>query len=161
MRRLFTPPVSNADSRPAMMAVVSLMMLLLPMLLMATSAQKLTGLPLSVPGPSEQRPPEPIGPVERLRVQRVSEGYLLSASVRRTDVITSAGDTEVKEILLQDLPSLQAKLADFKALDPDRERITLSPGADTPTEEVVRWMDAVRNGPDGTLFPRVILETAQ
>ena len=57
-----------------------------------------------------------------------------------------------------DLAELQAVLSTLKRLDPKRERITLVPAADTATDEVVRWMDAVRRGPEGELFPRVILQ---
>ena len=56
-------------------------------------------------------------------------------------------------------PLMQAVLATFKNLDPDRERVRLIPLRDSTTAEVVRWMDAVRYGPTGALFPRVILET--
>ena len=158
--RLFTTPAEPPDIRPAMMSVAAMMVLLLPALLMATSAQKLTGMALSVPGPSEQLPPEPTGIVERLSVARLPAGYQITAEVRSTDVLASAGDTERKELLVDGLAALQTQLAIFKGLDPKRARITLIPAADTPTEEVVRWMDAVRRGPDGELYPRVILETA-
>ncbi|MFT5685062.1 MAG: hypothetical protein ACI8RZ_006008 [Myxococcota bacterium] len=158
--RLFSTPTEPPDIRPAMMSVAALMVLLLPALLMATSAQKLTGLALSVPGPSEQLPPEPTGAVEKLSVSRLPSGYLITAHVRSTDVLASVGDTERKELLVANLTDLQIQLAVFKGLDGKRQRITLVPGADTPTEEVVRWMDAVRRGPDGELYPRIILETA-
>lgn len=147
--------------RPALLSIVALMVLLLPLLLMTTSAQKRTGLALGVPGPEEELPPEPPGIVERLSVERVPEGYRLTAAVRSTDVRAAAGDTEDKSVLADNLGDLQAALATFKALDPKRERVTLIPAADTPTEEVVRWMDAVRNGPDGPLFPKVVLQTVQ
>ncbi len=158
--RLFSAPTEQPDIRPAMMSVAAMMVLLLPALLMATSAQKLTGLALSVPGPSEQLPPEPSSAVERLSVTRIPAGYLITAEVRATDVLASAGDTERKELLAADLVGLQTQLAVLKRLDGKRQRITLIPAPDTPTEEVVRWMDAVRHGPEGELFPRVILETA-
>ncbi len=143
-----------------MLSVVALMVLLLPMALMTTSAEKLTGLSLGVPGPTEELPPEPPGPVESLRVVRVDGGYAVSALVRRTDVGASSGDVELKEFVEPDLAAMQVRLRSFKQMDPDRERVTLAPAADTPTEEVVAWMDAVRAGPEGVLYPRVILETA-
>jgi hypothetical protein len=158
--RLFSTPSEPPDIRPAMMSVAALMVLLLPALLMATSAQKLTGLALSVPGPAEQLPPEPSGVVEQLSVTRVPAGYQITAEVRSTDVLASAGDTERKDLLVADLPELQAQLSTLKGLDPKRARITLIPAPDTATEEVVRWMDAVRRSPEGELYPRVILETA-
>ena len=118
--RLFSTPTEPPDIRPAMMSVAAMMVLLLPALLMATSAQKLTGLALSVPGPSEQLPPEPTGAVESLTVARVSGGYLVSAAVRSTDVLAGAGDTEKKELLVASLTELQAQLRIFKGMDDKR-----------------------------------------
>ena len=160
MRRLFSAPSAPADVRPALLSVVSLMMLLLPMLLMATSAQKLTGLSLLVPGATDELPPELPGPVERLEVRRVVSGYAVTAEVRNTDVGSSAGDTEQKTFIAPDLSALQSRLRAFKSMDPERDRIRLIPAASTPTEEVVRWMDAVRRGPEGELYPRVVMESA-
>lgn len=146
--------------RPALFSVVALMLLLLPFLLLTTSTQKLTGLALGLPGPSEELPPEPPGAVERLTVSRVPQGYAVVADVRNTDVLASTGDTERRELFAADLNALQETLASLKALDRKRDRITLVPAADTPADEVVRWMDAVKLGPSGELYPRVILEAA-
>lgn len=159
MRRLFSPPPATADVRPALLSITSLMMLLLPMLLMATSAQKLTGLALAVPGPTEQLPPELPGNVKQLVVQRVPGGYQVTATVSNTDAGSSDG-TEEKTFTEPTLAALQSRLRMFKELDPGRDRIRLVPAADTPTEEVVRWMGAVRAGPDGALFPRVVMDAA-
>ncbi|MFT4975127.1 MAG: hypothetical protein ACI8S6_001014, partial [Myxococcota bacterium] len=153
-------PPPTADVRPALMSVTSLMMLLLPMLLMATSAQKLTGLALSVPGPTEQLPPELPGVVEQLSVYRVSSGYRVEASVRTTDIGSAAGDTEQKSFTEPTLTALQTRLRTFKVLDPGRDRVRLIPTPDTPTEEVVRWMDAVRIDREGPLFPRVVMDAS-
>jgi hypothetical protein len=158
--RLFREAEASPDLRPALLSIVSLMVLLLPLLLMTTSVEKRAGLALSVPGPDEALPPEVPGPVESLRVERQKTGYRVVASVRNTDVGSSVGDTEFKELMAADLAALQEALATFKALDPSRERVTLVPAPDTPTEEVVRWMDAVRRGPRGDLYPDVILASA-
>lgn len=161
MGRLFSQPSAPPDTRPALLSVVSLMVLLLPLLLMTTSASKLTGLALGVPGPEDELPPEPPGLVESLRVDRVADGYQVTAAVRNTDVLGGTGQTEDKTFAASDLAELQGVLGRLKRLDPKRDRVTLVPAADTPTEEVVRWMDAVRRGPDGPLFDRVILQTVR
>ncbi|MDP6935092.1 MAG: hypothetical protein QGG40_19375 [Myxococcota bacterium] len=136
------------------------MLLLLPFLLLTTSVQKLTGLALAMPGPSEEIPPEPPGTVERLRVVRTGSGFRVQADVRNTDVRASVGDVEQRDFEVSDLTALQNILGTFKALDPRREQVTLVPAAESTTQEVVFWMDAVRNGPDGELFPKVVLETS-
>jgi hypothetical protein len=158
--RLFSRPTTSPDARPALFSVISLIVLLIPMLLLTSSLERTTGLPLGVAGSDDDLPPEPIGRVESLRVERIEAGYLLTAEVRNTDVRSSAGDTERKQLTATDLAALQTALQTFKGLDPDRKRITLQPSADTTTDEVVRWMDAVRVGPQGELYPRVVLEAA-
>jgi len=149
-----------ADMRPAMLSVISLMVILLPLILMTTSARKLSGLTLVVPGPSEILPPEPPGPVENLTVTRLSSGFRVVADVRNTDVLASAGDTEHKEMVLPDLSSLQAQLRTLKTLDPGRKQVRLIPSPTAKTTDVVRWMDAVRSDRQGELFPKVLLQTA-
>ena len=157
MRRLFRRARARPDTRPALMSVAALMVLLLPLLLMTSSAQKLTGIALGVPGPGEDLPPEPPGAVERIVVSRAAGGYRVEAAVRTTDVRAQVGDTEQRRFEVPDLAGLQEVLLSLKRLDPERERIVLVPAPDTPAEEVVAWMDAVRAGPEGPLFPRVIL----
>ena len=133
------------------------MVLLIPMMLVTSSLERYTALTLGVPGPNDELPPELPGRVRALRVARVASGYLVQAEVENTDV--GGGGTEQRELPAADLPALQAVLATLKSLDPTRDRITLAPAPETSTDEVVRWMDAVRAGPSGELFPKVILES--
>ena len=145
--------------RPSLLSVIALMVLLVPFLLLTSSAQKLTGMHLGLPGSSETLPPDPIGPVESLRVRRVESGYQVEMSLRNTDVRASVGDVERREIPAADLAELQRVLNTVKQLDPQRERITLTPAGETTAAEVVALMDAVRSGPQGPLFPRIVMET--
>lgn len=131
------------------------MFLLLPMLLLTTSVQKLAGIALHLPGLSEL-PPELPGTVENLEVH-LGEAWRIQASVRRSDVVTSAGDVEVREVEVDDLAGLQTELRAFKRLDPDRERVLLIPGDAVPAARVVATMDALRADGEGVLFPQVAL----
>jgi hypothetical protein len=97
--------------------------------------------------------------VERLVVTIEAAGFVVEADVRNTDVRASAGDVERRALAAADLRSLQDVLASLKALDPARKRITLVPGPATTTQQVVSWMDAVKVGPRGELFPEVILQS--
>ena len=65
---------------------------------------------------------------------------------------------ERREAAADDLRALQDVLGTLKALDPNRKRITLVPGP-TTTQQVVAWMDAVKVGPRGELFPEVVLQS--
>ena len=154
-----------------MLSVVALMVLLLPVLLRTTTTQKLTSLALNVHGSSSELPPVPTGPLESVKVYREDVGYRVQIEIRNTDVNASQGDTEVKEFRADDpdcalqedptgcyLGALQTLLAvEIKTRDPQQERVILVPAASTQTEEVVRWMDAVRAWPQGELFPQVVL----
>lgn len=136
------------------------MVILLPMLLMTTSARRLTGLTLSVAAPGDALPPLPPGPIERLAVTvDGTGGYRVQADVRSTDVRAAAGDVERRELSAPDLRGLQGVLRTLKTLDPARKRVTLVPGAETTTQQVVSWMDAVQVDRSGELFPDVVLES--
>lgn len=158
MGRLFRRAPPAADHRPAMMAIISLMVLLLPLLISSSSARKLAALPLGVPGPSDELPPETPGAVEGITVRPAGGGFSVEARVRSTDLGAGAGDVEQRRFEAGSLAELQGVLGRLKRLDPQRERILLVPAATSQADEVVRWMDAVRAGPDGPLFPTVILE---
>lgn len=158
-RPLFRAPSAPPDTRPAILSVVSLMVILLPMLLMTTSARRLTGLPLSVAAPGDALPPLPPGPIEQLVVTVGADGYHVHADVRSTDVRAASGDVERRDLPAPDLGALQGVLRTLKGLDARRARITLVPSADTTTEQVVAWMDAVQRDNRGELFPEIVLRS--
>lgn len=146
------------DPRPALLSVVALMFLLLPLLLLTTSVARLVGLDLAIAGESDL-PPSPAGQVESLELLASPKQLSLRAGVRRTDVVTSAGDVEQREVVLEpdDLAGLQEALRQFKGLDPERERALLRPTDDLPTRSVVHLMDAMRGDAQGPLYPQVAL----
>lgn len=159
MNRLFQSPNEESDLRPAFLSMAALMMLLLPTLLLAMSPQKLTGLPLSVPGPSEELPPLPSGPIERLSVQLLDEGAIIEAEIRSTDVRATIGDTERKQWTIKSEVELHPILRQLKSLDPDRSRITLHPSDSNTTADIVYWMDLFRSDSDGELFPKTVVDS--
>jgi len=160
VRRLFRGERPPPDARPALLAVASLMLVIVPMILLTSSGQKLTGIGLALAGPEEELPPLPPGPVESLRVEVEPQGYRVRAGVRRSDVRAQIGEVEQQELLAPDLPALQAHLGRLKALDPARRRVQLAPHAETDAAALVALVDALRQGPDGPLFPEVVLEPA-
>jgi len=158
--RIFSGARPSPDARPALFSVVALMVLLVPLVLVTSTGQKTTGMALGLPGPGAELPPDPLGPVEGLRVQQQVDGFLIQARVRRTDVLASWGDVELQELRAPDLAILQDHLDHLKRLDPSRQRVTLVPQPDATAQAVVSLMDAVRTGPQGPLFPEIVLETA-
>ena len=137
------------------------MFLLLPMLLLTTSVSRLVGLDLALAqGPGELPPPPP-GTVEAVTVA-VGDALVVTAEVRRTDVVTSAGDVEARrwELSRDDLRGLQAVLRELKARDGLANRVVLTPDDAVAAAEVVRLMDVVRSDGEGDLFGEVVLGAA-
>ena len=155
MRKLFSAPKQEIDIRPAFFALAALMMILLPTLLMITNPQKMIGIPLSMAGGSQDIPPTPPGAIEKIIVIVTEQGFVLQASVRKTDVLASSGDVELKTWNKKSWEEVLAELRKLKNLDPDRKRIQLSPALSSSTQQIVQWMDQLQT-PD--LFPEVVLQ---
>ena len=161
MKRLFTSSdVDDQGMSSALFAMASLMMLLLPTLLLSTSTQKLTTLPLSIASSAEELPDRPGSPIKKIVLTSTGKGFSVQAWVRTTDVRSK--DLEEKTWDVQNTKELYQALLQLKKIDPTHKRVTLSPLASSTTEEVVRWMDVVSQDPDGqTLFPEIVIEPAQ
>ncbi|MCB9759636.1 MAG: biopolymer transporter ExbD [Alphaproteobacteria bacterium] len=142
------------------------MFLLLPFLLLTTSVARLIGLDLALPPAGTELPPEPPGVVESLEVEVAQRTLIVRAAVRRTDVVTSAGEVEAREQRLPpvadglDLGGLQGTLRQLKDIDPKRARLVLAPDDALPTRQLVLLMDAVRRDRQGELYPDVALGAA-
>ena len=161
MKRLFAySHQENEGMTSALFAMASLMMLLLPTLLFSTSTQKFTAVPLSIASSSEESIERPGAPIKKIHLIAREDGFWLKAWVRTTDVRSS--DWEERNWDIRSTEQLHDALQQLKKIDPSAQRITISPLSSSPTEAVVRWMDVVRNTPDGTiLFPEVVMEPAQ
>jgi hypothetical protein len=157
MRRLFKAAPQGHDIRPTVLSVAGLMLLLLPLTLLSTSLDKRTGLPIGLLG-GEGEVLQSDGVLEQLKVRRVDAGFVVEAQVRTTDVRAASGDVEHRAEPARDLGELQSVLGRMKLLDPTRTQLTLVPAASSTTAQVVRWMDTARRGPQGELFPKVVLE---
>ncbi len=145
--------------------MISLLLLLLPLLLVTTSAQKRVGLDLKVSSGAGIQVPS-LGAVESLAVHMTPGGLEVRAAVRRTDVTASSGETEERRVPLPntvdgpDLASLQSTLREFKRLDPTRERVALLPTDEVAAGTLVAVLDAVRGDRAGPLFPTPLLGSA-
>lgn len=158
MSRWFSAEAPAPDARPALFAVVSLMLLLLPALLMTTAGDGLTGLGLAVP-PGGAAPPLPHpGPLRALRVELAPEGWRLVAELRSTDAHSLGAPSVERAEAGVGLAALQAALRRLKALDPAQTRLRLQPDPARSAQEVVALIDAVSADLEGELFPEVVLE---
>lgn len=162
-RRLLQGDAAPADLRPAMLSVwIALLLLLLPMLLVTSSPQKLAGIGLSVAGAGEL--PPHAGAVAAVSVAVGGDGAArVTAQVRRTDVGAGVGDTAERAVDVPgadgrvDLRALQAALTEIHRLDPSLTRITVTPADAAPVREIVALLDAVRSSGGRPLYPDVVL----
>ena len=84
MSRLFSAPAARADARPALLAVISLLLIVLPLLLASGERVGLSGLPLSVPADGALAPVPHPGPVHARVIQPRPAGLPLAARVPAT-----------------------------------------------------------------------------
>jgi hypothetical protein len=144
--------------QPTVLAMAGLMLLLLPLALLCTSLEKRAGIALALTG-GDAPVSVAMGPVEKLRIIRTTDGFEVVATVRTTDVRAHAGDVQERTLHATDARSLADVMARMKRLDSTLTRATLVPLPRSTTAEVVRWMDVLRGGPDAPLFPDIELET--
>ncbi|MEE2751423.1 MAG: hypothetical protein VX519_08325 [Myxococcota bacterium] len=141
------------------------MFLLLPFLLLTTSAQKLVGLHMQVQASAGGVTPQ-TGEVEHIAVVMTPTALSIRARLKRTDVRASAEELEEREIPIPatddglNLLGLQEKLRSLKALSPLQQKIALQPQDDVLAHQLVVVMDAVRSDNQGDLFPQVVLGQA-
>jgi len=160
----------SRERRPAesasLLAVVSLLFLLLPFLLLTTSAQKLVGLDMKLPAHGDLPRADDRVLVD-LVVRVTPQSLEVRAQLQRTDVRASIDAVEDSRLELSDLNDvpdlreLQVALRSLKRLAPDRNRIRLEPTDEVTTSRVVMVMDAVRLDKEGALFSEVALGVMQ
>ena len=159
MRRLFSKPEPHLDHTTAFFAMAALMMLLLPTLLLSTSTQKLSALPLSIAGSAEELPENTGTGIHKIILSAQDSGFSLQAWVQTTDIRSQT--LEEKQWRIQNTKELHAALSQLKKIGPQHSRIILKPQKNTRTEDVVRWMDVIRQTPKGqVLFPEIVIEPA-
>jgi len=166
-RMVRTAPAPDPDLRGGLLSVVCLFFILLPCLMLSTSLYRLTTLPFRLPGTSAAATavPRQPSPIEAMQLRLEPDRLVLRAALRTTDVTAMEGQGVWNEAVLPhrdqhpDLAALQLSLAQFHRLDPSFRRIELLPWDGATTDELVRVMDAVRQGPDGALFPEITLGT--
>lgn len=161
-RRLFRARVRNGDSRIALFAVVSLMLLLLPFLLLTTSPVRLTSIAFQLSGDAGVSTARAI---EDLAVSVNGKDIAVLAQVRKTDVRAQEGQAEARRWEVPavdgglDYRRLQEVLLQLHRIDPAATRIRLMPADDVPTEVVVALIDVARAANGSPLFPDVILDS--
>lgn len=142
--RLFRPSRETGDARSAFFALSSLMMILLPTLLMVTNPQKLVAVPLSLSKPNGTFTPTHTGIVEKITIVEYSDQFTVEMHVRKSDVLASKGNTEIKSWTVSDWQGVQARLTDIQKVDPDQRKILLRPSPHQDAQTVIHWLDTLQ-----------------
>lgn len=166
--RLFrSDAVAEADIRPSLLGVVTLLFLLLFFLLSTSTGQRLGVVPMRLSAPEAIAPLPHSGVLQRLVVRMQNTQILVEFSLLSTDISASATTEEShrKELAPRngqpDYAGLQALLSELHAMDPSQTRAEVEPADSVPMEQVHRLIDVVR-GPDAApLFPKLALTGAR
>lgn len=161
MRRHAADPPAEADVRPTLLGVVTLLFLLLFFLLTTSSGTRLGVIDLRLARPGEAAPVPHSGLVREVTLYLRGGGVHVEYAVQSTDIAAVATTTELRAI---DVPARgaaldRAALAEavdrIHAIDPAQDRATIEPDDDTPTAELIAALDAVRGSAGAPRFPNV------
>ena len=143
-RPLFRRSSENGDARSAFFALASLMMILLPTLLMVTNPQKMVAVPLSLSKPNGTFTPTHIGVVEKINVSATGEDFVVEMYVRKSDVLASTGNTEIKSWTVSNWKGVQHRLAEIQKVDPAQRKVSLRPNPTHDAQTVIGWLDSLQ-----------------
>jgi len=166
VRRLYaSAAAAEADVRPTLLGVVTLMFLLLFFLLATSSGQRLGTVDLRLGGTADLAPLPHAGLVQAVAVAVHDGAVSIDVDVRTTDIAASASTLERRRLDLAprtgggvDLAALVAALDGIKAIDRSQERATVIPDDATDIATLFGILDAVRGPAVAPLFPRVALQ---
>ena len=154
-RPLFRRSSESGDARSAFFALASLMMILLPTLLMVTNPQKMVAVPLSLSQPNGRFIPTHTGIVEKINISAIGDKFVVEMHVRKSDVLASTGNTEIKSWTVSNWRGVQDRLAEIQKVDPDQRKVSLRPLPTHDAQTVLGWLDSLQLFMG---FERVVLE---
>lgn len=153
----------EADVRPTLLGVVTLMFLLLFFLLTTSSGQRLGVLELRLGSPADLAPLPHAGLVKDVRVTLVGTTLTLTYEVQSTDIAAAATAVERRQRELPavgdrpDFAGLLVALQEVKDVDRSQERARIDPDDAATTASIIALMDVVRGPTDAPLYPKLTL----
>ena len=143
-RTLFKRSSESGDARSAFFALASLMMILLPTLLMVTNPQKMVAVPLSLSKSNGTFTPTHTGIVEKISVLAHDSKFTVEMHVRKSDVLASTGNTEIKSWTVENWQGVQNRLVEIQKVDPEQGKISLRPSPTDDAQMVIGWLDSLQ-----------------
>lgn len=150
---------AEADVRPTLLGVVTLLFLLLFFLLATSSGQRLGTIALRFGSGAELAPLPHSGLLRSLRVEVAPGSILVLAEVATTDIAASSTTSERRswEIPTGRLAELDSIVTELHSLDPAQQRALIIPGDAVSTELLLGVLDVVRGPGAAPRFPLVSL----
>ncbi len=163
MRLFRQHPTEEADVRPTLLGVVTLLFLLLFFLLSTSSGQRLGVIDLRLAAPGEAPPLPHSGLVKSVRLAVAERTVTIEFEVATTDIAAASESRELRRI---DVPArsgsldgvaLAEALGTIHSIDPGQLEAEVHPDDDVSTATLLDVLDAVRGPTAAPLFPRVSL----
>lgn len=153
----------EADVRPTLLGVVTLLFLLLFFLMSTSSGQRLGVVDLRLAAPGQAPPLPHSGLVKSVRVSLSERAAAVEFEVATTDIGASATTRELRRIEVPergealDGVALSEAMATVHAIDRSQEQAEVVPGPDVTTATLLSVIDIVRGPADAARFPKVSL----
>jgi hypothetical protein len=166
LRRLLSHrPEAEADVRPTLLGIVTLLFLLLFFLLTTSTGQRLAVIDLILGSATDPVPLPHTGLVQDLGVAVAGGASPLTARARPTALPPPPPAGEPRPVAPPpaadgrvDLGALARAVAQVKDIDPARESARLAPDDELSTAELMRVMDVLRGTASDPAFPDLSLE---
>lgn len=163
MRLFRDSPTEEADVRPTLLGVVTLLFLLLFFLLSTSSGQRLGVIDLRLAAPGQAPPLPHSGVLKAVRLAVGPQAVAIEFEVSTTDISASAESRELRRIEVAaregrlDAVALAAALDTIHAIDPSQLEAEVHPDDEVTTATLLDVLDAVRGPTAAPLFPKVSL----
>ncbi len=163
-RRLFRGPgAAEADVRPTLLGVVTLLFLLLFFLLSTSSGQRLGVITLRLGTAADLAPLPHSGLLRSMEVRVDGDAFLVLAEVQTTDIAAAATSVEQRRLSVPagadgpDLVRLDQVVVELHTMDPSQTRARLHPGDEVDTGLLFAILDVLRGPSAAPRFPEVAL----
>ncbi|MSQ00865.1 MAG: hypothetical protein EXR71_03105 [Myxococcales bacterium] len=162
--RLFRDEATpEADVRPTLLGVVTLLFLLLFFLMSTSSGQRLGVVDLRLAAPGQTPPLPHSGLVKSVRVTVDERAATVEFEVATTDIGAASTTRELRRIEVPergaalDEVALTAAITTVHEIDRSQEQVEVVPGPAVTTATLLSVIDIVRGPADGARFPKVSL----
>ena len=82
--------------------------------------------------------------MEKITVVALTTGFTIEMHVRKSDVLASTGNTEIKSWTVDNWQGVQDRLVTIQKIDPDQGKVSLRPSPANDAQTVIGWLDSLQ-----------------